>query len=284
MASAKEGNKRVTGKEQYYTPVDLALGLFASLELTIMRESSRSFLSSCIWVEPAGGTGNFVKVAKDAGHRVYSWDIEPKSVDVLKGDYLELELSEFKGGNVVVYGNPPFGRNNSLSVKFFNKSADFADYIAFLVPRSWRKWSVQNKLDNRFELVDDFDVSENFVDEEGAEINGGKSTLKTCFQVWKRLPSTSLRKPVEVEDRGYIKKVGFEDADVSMTIFGHGCGKVKREFPRVANSTQMFLKADEFVIRALEKIDFKEFYERTAYVEALSIKEIRYCLNRYFDA
>jgi hypothetical protein len=190
-----------------------------------------------------------------------------------------VDLTGLEKTNVIVFGNPPFGRNNSLSVRFFNHSAEVADYIAFIVPRSWRKWSVINKLDDRFECVYDLDLSHNYVDDEGVEFKGGN--LKTCFQIWKR--STSLRKPVEVEDRGYITKCGPDEADISMTVFGHGCGKVKREFERVANSTQMFLKADDYVIKALEKIDFSEFYNRTAYIEALSIREIRYCLNRYFD-
>jgi predicted RNA methylase len=279
----KEGNKRVTGKEQYYTPSSLASDLVAKTMVELAGTLDIN-PNKATWVEPAGGTGNFIVAAQIAGiTKIKSWDIEPKSAGIVKGNFLEQDLSKL-ARPLIVYGNPPFGRNNSLAVKFFNHASEHADVIAFLVPRSWRKWSVHNKLDKRFELVSDIDVSVNFVDEGEAEINGGKSTLKTCYQVWKRLSSTVLRKPVEVEDRGYIKKVGFEDADVSMTVFGHGCGKVKRDFPRVSNSTQMFLQAEEYVIRALEKIDFSEFYERTAYVEALSIKEIMYCLNRHFDS
>jgi hypothetical protein len=149
-----------------------------------------------------------------------------------------------------------------------------------LIPRSWRKWSVQDKLAANFHLIYDKDVAGNFVSDSGVEFSGGN--LKTCFQIWKR--STSLRKPVEVEDRGYVVKVGVDEADVSMTVFGHGCGKVKTKFERVANSTQMFLKVSgPEIVDALNKIDFSEFYEKTAYIEALSIREIRYCLNRYFD-
>jgi hypothetical protein len=279
--TAKEGNKRVTGKEQYYTPNNLAISLVSTLVKTIVDKSGTFFLEgeASLWIEPAGGTGNFVRAAYNYGYSVWSCDIEPKYKGIEKKDFLTVDLAGLEKTNVVVFGNPPFGRNNSLSVKFFNHSAEVADYIAFIVPRSWRKWSVINKLDDRFECVYDLDLSHNYVDDEGVEFKGG--SLKTCFQIWKR--STSLRKPVEVEDRGYITKCGPDEADISMTVFGHGCGKVKREFERVPNSTQMFLKADDYVIKAMEKIDFSEFYNRTAYIEALSIKEIRYCLNRYFD-
>lgn len=274
MASAKEGNKRVTGKEQFYTPTALAEKLIVDA-LNVVEDPW-----DYEWIEPAGGTGNFIEPVKSRGLRFKSWDIEPKSVDVLKGDFLEQDLGE---GLVVVYGNPPFGRNNSLCVRFFNHAASFVsvEYIAFLIPRSWRKWSVQNKLAANFHLIYDKDVAGDFVSDSGIPYSGGN--LKTCFQIWKR--STSLRKPVEVEDRGYITKVGPKEADVSMTVFGHGCGNVKTKFEPVANSTQMFLKVSgPEIIDALNEIDFSEFYERTAYIEALSIKEIRYCLNRYFDA
>lgn len=279
--SKKEGNKRVTGKEQYYTPEALSNSLVSTLLKTIINKSGTFFLDgqSSLWIEPAGGTGNFVKAARALGYSVWSCDIEPKAKDIEKKDFLLVDLTELKNKNVVVFGNPPFGRNNSLCVRFFNHSAEVAEYIAFIVPRSWRKWSVINKLDDRFECVYDLDLSHNYVDDEGTEFKGG--SLKTCFQIWKR--STSLRKPIEVEDREYITKCSPEEADISLTVFGHGCGKVKREFARVPNSTQMFLKADDYVIKAMEKIDFSEFYNRTAYIEALSIKEIRHCLNNYFD-
>lgn len=260
----------------------MADSLVSTLVKTIADKSGTFFLEgeASLWIEPAGGTGNFIKAARAKGYSVWSCDIEPKFRGVEERDFLNVELSGMENINVVVFGNPPFGRNNSLSVKFFNHSAEVADYIAFIVPKSWRKWSVINKLDARFECVYDTDLEINYVDDTGWEFPGG--TLKTCFQIWKR--STSLRKPIEIEDRGYIQKVKPEEADISMTVFGHGCGKVKREFDRVPNSTQMFIKADEYVIKALEKIDLSEFYNNTAYIEALSIKEIRHCLNRYFDA
>ena len=86
------------------------------------------------------------------------------------------------------------------------------------------------------------------------------------------------------EDRGYISKVSPEEADVSLTVFGRSCGKVKEEFPRVENTTQMFLTCNEdWVLNALKEVDYSRFYENVAFVEALSIKEIWHLLNEYRD-
>jgi hypothetical protein len=71
-----------------------------------------------------------------------------------------------------------------------------------------------------------------------------------------------------------------DQADVSLTIFGYGCGKVKTKFEPVANTTQMFLKLNHpQALAALESVDYSKFFKNTAYTEALSLPEINYLLN-----
>ena len=79
---------------------------------------------------------------------------------------------------------------------------------------------------------------------------------------------------------GVIEKVSPELADVSLTIFGYGCGNVKQQFDRVPNTTQLFLKLNHpKALEALKSVEFSKFYKNTAYTEALSIQEINYLLN-----
>jgi hypothetical protein len=81
---------------------------------------------------------------------------------------------------------------------------------------------------------------------------------------------------------GVVEKVSPEKADVSLTIFGYGCGKVKTDFERVANTTQMFLKFKHpDALQALESVDYSKFFKNTAYTEALSLQEINYLLNEH---
>ena len=264
------GNTRVTGKEQFYTPPELALELTDALAALIPDFAGRTI------VEPAGGTGAFITAAASMGAtQVHSWDIEPKHSSVQKGDFL-LQNLPFDGA--VTLGNPPFGRNNSLSIPFFNHAANHSDFIAFIVPRSWRKWSVLNRLDRRFHLVSDTDIQIDYVDEIGTRLMV-KRRLATCFQIWER--RTELRSLISVADQGLITKTTPEMADVSLTIFGYGCGTVKTAFERKPNSTQMFLKLEHpRALDALQKVDFSRFYRNTAYTEALSLQEINYLLNQ----
>jgi hypothetical protein len=263
------GNTRVTGKEQFYTPRELARSLVQRVESVLGSLEGKSVL------EPAGGTGSFVEAAYAKGvKKVISFDIEPLHRKVLLGNFLDQELTE---QNLITISNPPFGRNNSLSIPFFNHAASVSDAICFIVPRSWRKWSVTNRLDLNFELVSDQDIDIDYIDSDG-ELISDKSRLATCFQIWKR--SEKTRVPVKVTDMGVIQKVSPELADVSMTIFGYGCGSIKEEFERVPNTTQLFLKLNHpQALSALRSVNFSKFFKNTAYTEALSIQEINFLLN-----
>ena len=269
-AQVRPGNRRVTGKEQFYTPADLAKSLTNKLTTLIGPLEGKTVL------EPAGGTGSFVQAAKQAGAlKIISFDIEPKADGVLRADFLDADLNGLE--NAITISNPPFGRNNSLSIPFFNKAAKHSEVIAFIVPRSWRKWSVLNRLNLDFHLIHDEDLAIDYVDEKGEQV-WQKARLNTCFQIWQK--QHSPREIIKIADLGLVSKVDPEHADVAITVFGYGCGKVRTKFEPVPNSTVMFLKVhDDRVIPALTKVDFSRFYRNTAYTEALSLQEIRYLLN-----
>ncbi len=270
-AKPRLGNTRTTGKEQFYTPAALAKTLLAEVAKHVPDLAERTM------IEPAGGTGAFIKAAKKFGiAKIISFDIEPKHKEVSLGNFLEAELI---AKHAVTISNPPFGRNNSLSIPFFNKAADSSDYICFIVPRSWRKWSVINRLDQRFHLIADVDLQIDYVDDNDDEISA-KNRLATCFQIWQKRKTKRLI--VKVVDNQFIKKVKPQEADVSLTIFGYGCGRLKTEFKREPNSTQMFLKLNHpRALEALQKVDFSRFFKNTAYTEALSLQEINFLLNEF---
>lgn len=263
------GNRRVTGKEQYYTPADLAEHLIGQV-LNLVPDLPRRTI-----LEPAGGTGSFIKAAKGIGvEHFVSFDIEPKHSSVSRANFLEAELGV---QDAVTISNPPFGRNNSLSIPFFNKAADHSEFICFIVPRSWRKWSVINRLDRRFHLIADHDIEIDYEDDAGEKLSE-KNALATCFQIWQR--RDSLRPKYSVVDNGLVEKTDAENADVALTIFGFGCGKIYTDFERKPNTTRMFLKLKHpGALKALQSVNYSKFYKNTAYTEALSLQEINYLLN-----
>ena len=58
---ARLGNPRVTGKEQFYTPPEVAKRILRNVEKRV------GDLSGQILLEPAGGTGAFIEAAKSFG-------------------------------------------------------------------------------------------------------------------------------------------------------------------------------------------------------------------------
>jgi hypothetical protein len=128
-----------------------------------------------------------------------------------------------------------------------------------------------------FELALDLDLDLDYVDASG-ELISTKSRLATCFQIWKRTDTPRI--PIRIKDMDIVRKVSPAEADVSLTIFGYGCGKLKTQFEPIANTTQMFLKlVHPRALATLRQVDYSKFYKNTAYTEALSLQEINYLLN-----
>ena len=285
-------NKRKTGAEQYYTMPKV-------VDLCISEVSKVVDLKDRKIIEPAGGTGEFIDGLLRAGVRsenITSFDLDPRHPMVKKGDFLTQKIKS--KGLTISITNPPFGRASSLAKKFFNKDAESSQYICYLVPKSWRKWSVQNSLDPYFHLVSDVELPKNcFYLPDGSKKE--KSVLNTVFQIWEK--RDYVRKKIKIPDHGLIAKVipkevnGLKivkDANFSIIAFGHSCSKCSEVTQKVQQykTTTMYLKIEDHhtgikakeIKEAMRKIDLSKYYNNVAYVQALSIQEINYELNTYF--
>lgn len=274
LAQIKENRERRTGLETYYTNPEV-------VDICV-KEATPFIQESHILVEPCAGGGAFVDGVRRAGlgNFLVAFDLVPRHPEVIQANFFDVSLS-VGCARLFAITNPPFGRANSLSVKFFNRLAKTCSFIAVLVPKSWRKWSIQNRLDINFHLVSDIELPLNsFHSPDGTPHDSG--VLRTVFQVWERKPIQ--RNLVSPEDRGYFRKVTYKDADVAFTAFGYGVGKVETDFERRYNSTKLFLKVkDESVVRALREVDVAYFSKNSAYTDVISMEELRSLLNEYYD-
>lgn len=75
-------------------------------------------------------------------------------------------------------GNPPFGKRSSLCLKFMNHAAKFADTISFILPATFNKTSLINKVPLNFEL-------------KLSKYLGPRSCVNTnincVFQIWRKI-------------------------------------------------------------------------------------------------
>lgn len=115
--------------DKFYTKPEVVAQLLQELDL----------LSYSLIIEPSAGNGSFSNLIPNC----IALDIEPEDERIVKQDFFTYEPQQ---GNILVIGNPLFGEQSTLAVQFFNHVAKFADTIAFILPKSFRKISIQNKL------------------------------------------------------------------------------------------------------------------------------------------
>ncbi len=162
---------REAGLDKFYTIPAIAEKCLASIG------SRYQWSRWGIVIEPSAGNGSFLKQIPTV--KKVGIDISPEHTDIIKQDFLTYTPPSGVT-RILVVGNPPFGRVSSLAIKFFNHSAQWADAIAFIVPRTFRRVSVHNRLNLNFHLVFDEEIPVEPCSFEPPMM------AKCCFQIWEK--------------------------------------------------------------------------------------------------
>jgi hypothetical protein len=220
-----------------------------------------------LWIEPSAGNGSFYNIMPSPKK---GYDIKPECKDVVTQDFFETDDTKVK--NYIMYiGNPPFGKNANLAISFFNHCADnpYAIYIGFIVPKTFKKLSVQNRLSLDFKLIYDEDLPKN-----SFLLNGEEYDVPCCFQIWQRQfpPRQKIKAPTNIWFT-IVKEQ--KDADICMRRAGGSAGKILTSSENYTKSSTYFIKSNVKDLKAkLESIDFSKYINATAGIKSLSITEI----------
>ena len=163
--------KRSVGHEQYFTDPELAWRCVA------FAASLLAFEEFDMFVEPSAGEGAFLRLLPE--ERRIGIDLEPRDADIARADFLQWEPPTLTGP-ILTIGNPPFGQRAALAMDFMARACTFSAAVAFILPRSFNKYTFQDRVDPRFHLLGSFDC-DGFYDKQGA-----KQSIRTCFQVWSK--------------------------------------------------------------------------------------------------
>ena len=106
-------------------------------------------------IEPSAGNGSFSKNIANC----LALDLFPEDESILQQDFFSFIPP--KANNCLVIGNPPFGQQAKLAIAFFRHAANFANTIAFILPKSFKKHSIQNRLPLNFHLEQEYELPEN---------------------------------------------------------------------------------------------------------------------------
>ena len=205
----------------------------------------------CI-IEPSAGTGSF---SNKLPHCI-AYDISPEHDNIIQQDWFKLDKSIFqKYNNILVIGNPPFGEQNSLAIRFFNESAKFCNTIAFILPLSFKKDSVQNQLNLNFHLEKELNLNNcSFY------LKNQKEIIVPCvFQVWNKQNPPRKKKKLKTTSSlfSYVTK---EEADFRVQRVGGNAGKASLDLNRAASSNYFIKnnsnKSDEDFVYFINNLTF----------------------------
>lgn len=168
--------------------------------------------ASDLIIEPSAGNGAFISELKmlTCDHRFY--DIEPENEEIIKQDFLEFDYSLDKKNysKIHVIGNPPFGRQSSVAIKFIKKSCEFCDDCSFILPKSFRKNSLKRVFPINFHLIYEMDLPSN-----SFLVDGFEHDVPCVFQIWEKKETNRLKdKKLEPINFKFVKKIGNDWIDV----------------------------------------------------------------------
>ena len=229
--------------DQFYTKPELAKALCADVPLE----------KYSVVIEPAYGTGSFLRALAPRCPNLVYFDIA--SADPThRRDFLTFTPNVTASHNILTISNPPFGKNSSLAVKFFNHAAKFSHLIAFIVPKTFQKKSLQNRLDRNFHLKLQKDIPPN-----SFTFQGKDHDVPCVWQIWQK---TAFERPLwnivrSVSDFEFVN--ADENPNIAMRRVGGNAGRIyTQEIVTRAPQSHLFLRFKaEGVLERLQALNLE---------------------------
>lgn len=207
-------------------------------------------------VEPSAGNGSFL--TKIPTSKKIGIDIEPEHTDIINKNFFDYN-PPVGFNNILVVGNPPFGRVSSLAIKFFNHAAEWCNVIAFIIPKTFRRVSLQNRLHKKFHLIYDEEIPS-----EPCSFSPPMQ-VKCCFQIWEKkdenrdiIKLTTKHADWDFLSNGPPDNSGQptppKGADFALLAYGGKCGSiVTKELDKLRPKSWHWVKAKISVPLLIER-------------------------------
>jgi len=202
-----------------------------------------------LFIEPSAGNGSFIPYIKQISDNHIFYDIEPDHEDVIQQDYLSLDyesITSNKSYNQIhIVGNPPFGRQSSLAIKFIKKSALYGDTMSFILPKSFKKDSLKKHFPLNFHLVLEYDIPDN-----AFNVNNVTYNVPCVFQIWVK-KDTERDSPVKLLPNNFKFVKKDDDHDISFTRVGINAGNIDTDTNSKSIQSHYFIQFDKKFTNAL---------------------------------
>lgn len=243
--------------DKYYTPPELAKYVVNKTKEVIGEDNITEY------IEPSAGAGVFL----DYLDKPYiAYDIEPEDDRIIEQNFLELSL-KYKKGRCVI-GNPPYGERSNMARKFYKKSAEIADYIAFILPIS-QLWNTNSLYE--FDLIYSKDL--------GKQLYTDRK-LHCCFNIYKRPEDGLNKKPnnklkdITIIRQDSKKYNSINNYDIRMCYWGDGsAGKILKEDEHYSAEYKIIINNSKLKNKILECLNNVNWHEELNCISMLRIPQ-----------
>lgn len=202
-------------------------------------KTNLNILENDLIIEPSAGNGSFIKKIKELSNNCIFYDLEPENDEIIKKDFLNLELKKNKDNNNVnihIIGNPPFGRQSSLAIKFIKKCCQFANTISFILPKSFKKDSMKKHFSDNFHLITEIDLPD-----KSFLVNNVEYDVPCIFQIWQY--KKEFRHKIQQINPLFFRFVNQNDnPDISFRRVGVNAGTISKEIQNKSIQSHYFIQ------------------------------------------
>jgi len=262
----EKGLKRNT-IDKYYTKINIVEQCIEAMKKYI------NISKDDLIIEPSAGNGSFIENIKKITENYKFYDLEPENKEIIKQDFLDFDFVELKQKykNIHIVGNPPFGRQASLAIKFIKKCCLFSNSISFILPKSFKKESMKKHFSKNFHLIYEIDLLEN-----SFLVNNVDSDVPCVFQIWQHKNET--RNSIIKVKPLYFKFVNKEDnPDISFRRVGVNAGSIMKEINNKSTQSHYFIKFtnNKTIEQNIEKLKLLQFeFNNTVGPKSISKPEL----------
>lgn len=218
--------------DKYYTK-DIVVELCLNLVKAHIPINSNDLI-----IEPSAGNGSFITGIKSLSNNFIFYDLEPENEEITKQDYLLCDYVEMRSKfeNIHIIGNPPFGRQSSLAIKFIKKSCEFCNSISFILPKSFKKDSLKKTFPLQFHLICEIDLPDKSFLVDGVEHN-----VPCVFQIWQK---KNIKRLVieKLEPINFIFVEKTDKPDISFRRVGVNAGIIDINIDKKSAQSHYFIK------------------------------------------
>jgi predicted RNA methylase len=232
----RKAQPRVVGLEQFFTKDTVAK--MCVDEFMKVRDDG-------LIVDPCCGNGSFQRAFDEYGIKIDNYDIDDTNFRVsssvcMKQDFLDSDLPQrFVGTKVHIISNPPYGRNSTLVKKFIKVASLFSVSISFILPKSFKKRSLQRVFPPHFHLVKCIDLPKNSFTVDDRDVD-----VPSVFQIWvKKESEREMKEHVSPPSWFHYVRKG-ESPDFSIRRVGGTAGTLSSDVGDKNIQSHYFVKVD----------------------------------------